>query len=123
MAKFGVTEEQIMSQRLDDNYVALMKYSIDRARMYYDRARRGVPMLAPYSRLPVQASLDCYALILDRIEENGYDNLTKRAYATKWEKLAMIPFSWYRTQDMYKSLPLPWDEPPAEKKSDAAERK
>eukprot|EP00566_Odontella_aurita_P014323 CAMPEP_0113600402 /NCGR_PEP_ID=MMETSP0015_2-20120614/42685_1 /TAXON_ID=2838 /ORGANISM="Odontella" /LENGTH=536 /DNA_ID=CAMNT_0000508651 /DNA_START=323 /DNA_END=1933 /DNA_ORIENTATION=+ /assembly_acc=CAM_ASM_000160 len=111
MEKFGVTEQQIFDQRLDDNYVAMMKYEIERARMYYERALRGVPMLAPYSRLPVQASLDCYAKILDKMEENGYDNLTKRAYAGKWEKMAEIPFSWYRTQDIYKTLPLPWDKP------------
>mmetsp|Transcript_22565 Transcript_22565/g.45677 ORF Transcript_22565/g.45677 Transcript_22565/m.45677 type:complete len:369 (-) Transcript_22565:64-1170(-) len=111
MERFGVTEQQIFSKTLDDNYVAMMKYEIDRARMYYERAKRGVPMLSPYSRLPVQASLDCYAKILDKIEENGYDNLTRRAYASKWEKLAEIPFSWYRTQPIYKFLPLPWDKP------------
>ena len=97
MLKFGVTEDQIKSLKVDDNYVSMMKYEIDRARMYYERARRGVPMLSESARLPVQASLDCYSKILTRIEENGYDNLTKRAYATKWEKLAEIPLSWYRT--------------------------
>eukprot|EP00553_Chaetoceros_curvisetus_P003658 CAMPEP_0204634488 /NCGR_PEP_ID=MMETSP0717-20131115/29367_1 /ASSEMBLY_ACC=CAM_ASM_000666 /TAXON_ID=230516 /ORGANISM="Chaetoceros curvisetus" /LENGTH=370 /DNA_ID=CAMNT_0051652931 /DNA_START=1 /DNA_END=1116 /DNA_ORIENTATION=+ len=109
MERFGVTEEQIMAQKVDENYIAFMKFQIDRARMYYDRALRGVPMLSPESRLPVQSSLDCYGLILDKIEENGYDTLTKRAYASKWEKLAMIPFSWYRTLDISKILPLPGD--------------
>lgn len=107
MEKFGVTEEQICAQRLDDNYIALMKYQIDRARMYYERAKRGVPMLSEVSRLPVQSSLDCYGKILDKIEENGYDTLTKRAYVSKQEKMFEIPFSWYRTQDMSKALPLP----------------
>jgi len=109
MEKFGVTEEQIMSQRIDENYIALMKHEIKRARMYYDRALRGVPMLSPAARLPVQSSLDCYGKILDKIEEQNYDSLNYRAYCTKWEKLAEIPFSWYRTQDISKTLPLPWD--------------
>ena len=109
MERFGVTEEQIISQRLDDNYRAMMKFQIDRAQMYYDRALRGVPMLSPESRLPVQSSLDCYGKILDKIEENGYDTLTKRAYVSKWEKLATIPFSWYRTLDISKVLPIPGD--------------
>ena len=109
MEKFGVTEEQLFAQKVDDNYIALMKYEIDRAKMYYERAKRGVPMLSAESRLPVQSSLDCYGKILDKIEENGYDTLTKRAYVSKWEKLFEIPFSWYRTQDMAKVLPLPWD--------------
>mmetsp|Transcript_2509 Transcript_2509/g.3668 ORF Transcript_2509/g.3668 Transcript_2509/m.3668 type:complete len:478 (+) Transcript_2509:275-1708(+) len=111
MKKFGVTEEQILAQRIDENYINLMKYEISRARMYYDRALRGVPMLAEESRLPVQSSLDCYGQILDKIEENGYDTLTKRAYVSKWEKLFTIPFSWYRTQEISKILPLPGDKP------------
>merc|ERR1712232_416548 len=93
MKKFHVTEEQIFNQRVDENYIALMKYEISKARMYYERARRGVFMLAEESRLPVQASLDAYGRILEKIEENGYDSLTTRAYVDKWEKVSMIPFS------------------------------
>lgn len=109
MEKFGVTEEQIFARRMDDNYVAMMKYQIERARMYYDRALRGVPMLAEYSRLPVQSSLDCYGKILDKIEANGYDSLNYRAYVSKQEKMFEILFSWYRLQDISKFLPLPGD--------------
>jgi phytoene synthase len=111
LARFGVTEEQIFAQKVDDNYRRLMKFEIDRARMYYARARRGVFMLAPGSRLPVQSSLDAYGRILEKIEENDYDSLTKRAYVDKWEKLSIIPFSWYRTTDLSQMLPLPGDKP------------
>ena len=111
MARFGVTEEQIKAKRVDQNYKNMMKFQIERARMYYERARRGVFMLAPESRLPVQSSLDAYGKILDKIEENGYDSLTTRAYVGKWEKLSIIPFSWYRTQDISRTLPLPGDKP------------
>lgn len=109
MAKFGVTEEQILARKVDKNYTDLMKFQIERAKMYYERARRGVFMLAPESRLPVQSSLDAYGRILDKIEENGFDTLTTRAYVGKWEKLSIIPFSWYRTQDISRYIPLPGD--------------
>jgi len=113
MAKFGVTEQQLMDKVVNENYINLMKFEIARARMYYARALRGVPMLRPESRLPVQLSCDAYGKILDKIEENNYDSLTKRAYVGKWEKLAGIPASWYRTLDIAKMLPLPdeWDKP------------
>jgi len=110
MERFGVTEEQIFEQRVDQNYVDMIKFQIERARKYYVKAQSGVPMLAPESRLPVQSSLDCYSQILEKIELNGYDNLTKRAYVSKWEKIFTIPFSWYRTLDISKVLPLPGDE-------------
>lgn len=111
MERFGVTEEQIFTQTMDDNYKAMMKFQIERARKYYDLARRGVFMLAEHSRVPVQSSLDAYGLILTKIEENNYDSLNTRAYTTKWEKLLTIPFSWYRTLEISKSLPLPGDRP------------
>lgn len=113
MDKFGVTEQQLFDQIVDENYINLMKFEIARARMYYARALRGVPMLSPFARLPVQLALDAYGKILDKIEENKYDSLTKRAYVGKWEKLAGIPSSWYRTLDMAKMMPLPedWDRP------------
>ena len=111
LLKFGVSEQQIHDQHLDDNYRAMMKFQIGRARMYYELARRGVFMLAPESRLPVQSSLDAYGRILDKIEENDYDSLTKRAYVDKWEKLSIIPFSWYRTTDLSQVLPLPGEKP------------
>ena len=111
MEKFGVTEEQIFEQRLDENYVKFMKFQIERARKYSDRARRGVFMLSEHSRLPVQSSLDAYGKILTKIEENNYDSLTKRAYVDKWEKLFTIPFSWYRTFEISKTIGFPGDRP------------
>lgn len=111
LTSFGVTEEQIRAQHMDDNYREMMKFQIARARMYYERARRGVFMLAHESRLPVQSSLDAYGRILDKIEENNYDSLTRRAYVDKWEKLSIIPCSWYRTTELSQILPLPGDKP------------
>ncbi|VEU44970.1 unnamed protein product [Pseudo-nitzschia multistriata] len=109
MERFGVTKEQLFEQRVDENYINMMKFQIARARMYYERARRGVFMLSEESRLPVQSALDAYGKILDKIEDNGYDTLTTRAYVDKWEKLSIIPFSWYRTQDISRTVPLPGD--------------
>lgn len=109
MDRFGVTDEQLFEQRVDENYINMMKFQIARAKMYYERARRGVFMLAEESRLPVQSSLDAYGKILDKIEENGYDTLTTRAYVGKMEKMSIIPFSWYRTQDISRTIPLPGD--------------
>lgn len=111
MESFGVSEEQLFSQAIDENYVNMMKFQIERARKYYDRARRGVFMLSEVGRLPVQSSLDSYGKILDKIEENNYDSLNNRAYVGKLEKLFTILFSWYRTQEISKVLPIPGDRP------------
>lgn len=56
LEKFGVDPENIMNGILDSNYKELMKYQIARARFYYKQAARGIPMLSPEGRLPVQVS-------------------------------------------------------------------
>jgi phytoene synthase len=97
--RFNYTPEDLMNCVLDSRYISLIKFEIARARRYYAKAQRGIPLLAPESRLPVQASLDMYSQILDVIEENGYDNFHRRAYISKRKKLATIPLSYLRIQD------------------------
>jgi len=94
MAKFGVTEDQIIKGVLDENYKDLMKFEIQRARDYYAEAALGVPMLANEARVGVAMSLRVYGGILDRLEENGYDNFRKRAYVSKFEKFLYLPDAW-----------------------------
>lgn len=67
MAKFGVTEQQILNGKMDDNYRALVKHLIARARAYYAESDSGIPMLAPGSRMAVQAAGDMYSKILDKV--------------------------------------------------------
>jgi hypothetical protein len=90
MERFGVTEEQIMNGVVNDNYRALMRFEIDRAEKYYKKAQEGVPMLSSVARFPTQAALDIYRQILTRIVANDFDNLSKRAYVSKWEKFSML---------------------------------
>ena len=91
--RFGLTEDDLFACQVTPKWVAFMKFQIARARDYYQRAKEGIPMLAPSGRLAVQASLDLYSKILDKIEANNYDNFRKRAYTTKLEKLAILPSS------------------------------
>jgi phytoene synthase len=71
-----------------------MKFEIQRARDYYAEAALGVPMLANEARVGVAMSLRVYGGILDRLEENGYDNFRKRAYVSKFEKFLYLPDAW-----------------------------
>lgn len=91
--RFGLAEDDLFACEVTDKWVSFMQFQIARARDYYDQAKEGIPMLAPSGRLAVQASLDLYSKILDKIEANNYDNFRKRAYTTKLEKLAILPKS------------------------------
>ena len=100
MAKFGVTEEQIIKGVLDENYKDLMKFEIQRARDYYVEAEAGIPMLAPEARVGVAMALRVYRGILDKLEENDYDNFRKRAYVSKLEKFLYLPDAWKATSGL-----------------------
>lgn len=94
LQNFGITEEALLTREVTEKYEKFMKFQIARARQWYEEAAYGIAMLAPDARFAVQATLDMYGRILDKIEENGYDNLNKRAYATGFEKLQILAGSW-----------------------------
>jgi phytoene synthase len=100
LARFGVTDEQVLEGRIDSNYIDLVKFEIQRARDYYQEAEAGIHMLAPDSRLSVQVSSEMYSEILTKIEENAYDNINKRAYTTSFEKFGKLLSSWWKVIQM-----------------------
>ena len=98
--RFGIAESEILSGmfsrsngKIDDRWRAFMKFQIARARSYYREAEVGVQMLQKDARWPVWTALIVYSQILDAIEENDYDNLTKRAYVKRWKKLLDLPLA------------------------------
>lgn len=92
LALFNLTREDVMSMEMPTpSYKALVEYQIQRALGYYGQARDGVALL-PVSSRPVAACIGgLYKRILLSVRENGYDNLNKRAFASKFQKLAALP--------------------------------
>jgi phytoene/squalene synthetase len=70
------------------------RMQIDKTRAYYSAAEDGINGLDPKAKWPVWAALIVYRKILDAIERNAYDNITKRAYVSKPRKIALLPFAW-----------------------------
>ncbi|KAJ0778490.1 putative 15-cis-phytoene synthase [Helianthus annuus] len=97
LAQFGLCDEDVYSRRVTDNWREFMKGQIRRARFYFNQAEEGASKLDKDSRWPVWSSLLLYRNILDAIEENDYDNLTKRAYVGRTKKLLMLPVSYTRS--------------------------
>ena len=98
LALFNYTETDLMNQVVNDNWRALMKFQIQRARKYYQQAESGISLLSPDVRWPVWAALLLYQQILDSIERNDYDVFTRRAYVSTPRKLWCLPGSLIRAQ-------------------------
>lgn len=103
LRRFGVSSEFILDRSVnggdyDDKYRELIKFEIARARQYYVQAEKGIELLAPSAQLPVAVAMELYREILNKIELNDYDNLSKRAYLTAQEKFQMVPGIWLKTK-------------------------
>lgn len=96
--RFGYTEKDLFNKVVDDRWRAFMKFQIQRARDYYQRAEEGIRYLIPDSRLPVWSALILYQRILKVIENNDYDVFNNRAYVPKTKKIAALPVAWLRAQ-------------------------
>jgi 15-cis-phytoene synthase len=98
LALFGYTEQDLLNQVVNDNWRALMKFQIQRARKYYQQAESGISRLSPDVRWPVWAAFLLYQQILDSIERNDYDVFNRRAYVSTPKKLWGLPGSFIRAQ-------------------------
>jgi phytoene synthase len=89
LARFGCSEEAIEAGLVDAAFVALMKFQIARVRRLYREAEPGIALLAPDARFTIRLALDLYRAILARIEANGYDVFTRRAYVPASSKMLL----------------------------------
>jgi 15-cis-phytoene synthase len=87
LLRFGCDESAILAGVLDERFVALMRFEIERVRALYRDAEPGIALLAPESRYTVRLALALYRGILDRIERNGYDVFRRRAHVPTGAKL------------------------------------
>jgi phytoene synthase len=90
MSRFGYTEAMLAAGVINDEFIALMRFEIARAREYYASADLGIAAIPADCRLPVKLARLLYAKILDKIEENGYDVFGRRARTTGLEKVGTV---------------------------------
>ncbi len=87
MDRFGVTEDMVKGAVLTPELKELLKFEADRARVLYERADKGIPMLSVPGRKAVLLSRVLYSKILDRISEADYDVFSARRSTTTLQKL------------------------------------
>jgi len=96
--RFGVSEKDLFAHKKNEAFYKLMKFQIQRARDYYERSDKGIPLLMKDSRLPVYLARYNYSRILDKIEDNEYNVFEHRAYLNATEKISILPRILYRMQ-------------------------
>ena len=84
---FGYTEEDLASGVVDERFVGLMRFEIQRSRKLYALADEGMRYIPAGRRYPVMVARNLYAAILERIEALDYDVYSRRAETTFAGKL------------------------------------
>ncbi len=100
LAHFAYTEEELQRGIINENFAALMKFEIARARALYAEAELGIPRLHSDARLPVLSAARLYARILDAIEQNSCDVFTRRAHLPLSRKLRALPRLWWAARHL-----------------------
>jgi phytoene synthase len=98
LRKFNVSEEQIIRGEMNDNFVILMKFQVERARRYYTKGEKGIALLEKDSRFTVLLAARIYSKILDEIEKQNYNIFNKRAHTSKRQKIFAIPRIWLKSK-------------------------
>ncbi len=90
LVRFGVTAEQIKSGRCDANYVALLKFEVDRTAAMFEEGAALLPLLAPKYRRQIALFGRGGVAVLRAIRRQKYDTLTRRPRLSKWQKSRLI---------------------------------
>ncbi len=106
LVAYGLSEDDIAREKVNDQWREFMKFQIARARHIYEEAWPGIQMLKPEGRLAIAAAATFYRAILDDIEANDYDVFTHRAHVGTWGKIRRLPSIWWQTK---KGEIQPWD--------------
>lgn len=90
MDQYNVKGTDIRAHRVTDNFIELIKFEIQRARSLYKKSDEGIKYLNKRGRFAVIMASRMYEAILDKVEQNHYDVLNKRARTSKREKIYIL---------------------------------
>lgn len=90
MADFGVTEADIIANRMTPRMFGLMQLQGDRARDYFSRGELLIPLLDLRARMCVSMLAALYTDILARITAGGYDYTQGRVSLSGRRKLSLM---------------------------------
>jgi 15-cis-phytoene synthase len=88
--RFGYSAEELRRGARNQNFAALMRFEVERARQYYDAAEPLGALLSPPGRAVFQVMARTYRGLLDAIEARDYDVFSSRVRLSRWRKLRLV---------------------------------
>jgi phytoene synthase len=101
LARFQYGERELLERRYSPQFTELMTFQCQRARRFYEKARRAIASMPAHDRRALTVAeimRGVYARILDRIESSGYRVLDNRVSLPASRRLAIAGGVWLRSR-------------------------
>ena len=98
LAQFGVTEQDILDEKMTPQLRSLIKFQIERADRYYTEAIPGISLLKTESQYAVYSAARIYRGILKKIEECDYNPFLSRVFVPSTQKIKILLHEGLRTK-------------------------
>jgi phytoene synthase len=94
--RFGVSPQDILEGRYNDNYVRLARSVAEVAKDFYRQAREALPASDRRSMATAELMGSVYWKLLRKLERRNFNVFDEETRLTKWQKLFLIFRMWYR---------------------------
>ena len=90
LVRFGVSEQDILKERITPQLKALMKFQIERAGHHYAEAMPGISLLETESQYAIYSAAKIYRGILRKIEDQDYNPFLSRVFVPSSQKIGIL---------------------------------
>jgi phytoene synthase len=90
MDQFGVTEEQLLDARCDEDYRLCISHLVDRTQALFDQGDALLPLLDETIRPQVSLFGQGGKAILQAIRRQNFDTLSTRPVLSRWQKGQLV---------------------------------
>ena len=97
MEQFGYSESELFRGIINENFIRLMRFQVERARCYFDSGKKLLPLLSRRSRACPTVLHGLYSGTLDRIEAKGYNVFEEQVRLSSGQKLRLTAKLWLRS--------------------------
>jgi phytoene synthase len=98
LRKFGVSEEDILNDRVSPELRQCMKFQVERAHHYYDEGDKGIVLLPKESQYAISSASKIYRGILRKIEERDFNPFLGRVFVPQQKKIGILVGEVVRTK-------------------------
>jgi phytoene synthase len=101
LQKFNYTEEEFLKNIYNDNFINLMKFEADRAKLFYQEANANLVNEDKGSLFAARAMQHIYERLLQKIEAENYNVFKKKINVSKRNKIFISLGVWAKYKLVY----------------------